>query len=190
MTAEDMYQKVLSMIEEYNEDAEERLTDDEDIRAKMPSIINQKQTELAEIRKIHKNFEYEVSFEAGKSKLKVTKEELEEELSRKIFQIESVQDVAYDVIGDTIIFTEEGTADIYVSVYPLDITEDNEESYKFEIDKNCLEILPYGVAGDILRSDISNAYGNKYTEEYQRLLNTLDPRLEAGSIRITGGYYI
>lgn len=190
MIAEEMYQKVLTMIEEYNEDADERLTDDEDIRNKIISIINQKQTELAMIRKIYQNIEFAVEFEDGKSKLKLSKEDLESEVGRKIFQIESIQDVPYEVIGDTIIFNEEGTADIYVSVYPEDITEDNEENYKFEIDKNCLEALPYGVAGDILRSDISNAYGNKYTEEYQRLLNTLDPRLEAGNIQIVGGYDI
>ena len=46
MTLEEMKQKVYSMIEEYNENADD-LTDDEDLAMKMNSIINQVQNELS-----------------------------------------------------------------------------------------------------------------------------------------------
>ena len=54
MTLEEMKIKVYSLIEEYSEDAAE-LTEDEDLAAKMNSVINQIQNELTRFKKIPKN---------------------------------------------------------------------------------------------------------------------------------------
>ena len=60
MTLEEFKIKVLSMIEEYNENAE-NLTDDDDIATKLNSVINQVQNEIARFKKIDAYKEMEVS---------------------------------------------------------------------------------------------------------------------------------
>ena len=52
---------------------------------------------------------------------------------------------------------------------------------------DALEILPYGVAADLLKSDVSNNYGEIYSKRYETMLQRLDPRYSMGSIYIDGG---
>ena len=47
--------------------------------------------------------------------------------------------------------------------------------------------MPYGVAGDLLKSDVSNQYGQIYANRYAELKSQLDPRYSLGSIYIDGG---
>ena len=47
--------------------------------------------------------------------------------------------------------------------------------------------MPYGVAGDILKSDVSNAYGNTYSQRYEAMKQQLDPRFNMGFIEIGEG---
>ena len=47
--------------------------------------------------------------------------------------------------------------------------------------------MPYGVAGDLLKSDVSNQYGQIYSQRYAELKSQLDPRYSLGSIYIEGG---
>ena len=51
-----------------------------------------------------------------------------------------------------------------------------------------LEIMPYGVAGDLLKSDVSNAYGNIYSQRYEQMKQQLDTRYNMGFIEIGEGF--
>ena len=47
--------------------------------------------------------------------------------------------------------------------------------------------MPYGVAGDLLKSDISANYGQIYSNRYEQLKQQLDPRYHTGSIYFDSG---
>ena len=50
--------------------------------------------------------------------------------------------------------------------------------------------MPYGIAGDLLKSDVSADYGKHYSERYESMLMRLDPRYAMNSIYIEGGVEI
>ena len=47
--------------------------------------------------------------------------------------------------------------------------------------------MPYGVAADLLKSDVSSQYGSIYAARYQQLLNELDVRYSTGSLTLSEG---
>ena len=47
--------------------------------------------------------------------------------------------------------------------------------------------MPYGVASDLLKSDVSNAYGNIYGQRYEQMKQQIDIRYNTGSIEIEDG---
>ena len=51
-----------------------------------------------------------------------------------------------------------------------------------------LEIMPYGIAADLLKSDVSAEYGNVYANRYEAMKNQLDPRFQMSSIHVEGGF--
>lgn len=183
MTLTDVKKQVLALIEELNPQST-YLTDDPDIQAKIDYVIDQIQMELARIKKIPKNIELEVDLE---EKSKYTLDDL------GLYQINVIRGLKHEIIEDTIIFEENGTADIYGYELPPLVTEFEPETesdeYEFILDKECMEILPYGVAGDLLKSDISANYGQIYANRYENMLQRLDPRFSTGSIYIGGEDY-
>ena len=72
-------------------------------------------------------------------------------------------------------------------VYPESITAKTKDSYEFEVSPDVLEVMVYGIAGDLLKSDVSSGYGAVYTNRYESMKQMLDPRYQVGSIRIEGG---
>ena len=50
--------------------------------------------------------------------------------------------------------------------------------------------MPYGVAADLLKSDVSNGYGQIYSQRYETMLQRLDPRHSEGFIYMSGGVNI
>lgn len=177
MTLEEMKAKVLLMIEEYNED-EDTLSNDEDIGNKLNTVINQIQNELSRIKKLSAYVTMEVE-EGQRTKVS--------DIADDIYQLNVIKGVDYEPIGDYILFSETGTAQIYYYRYPTQINQDTDDDYEFELSTDVLEIMPYGVAGDILKSDVSETYGNMYYNRYRELINGLDPRNNIGSIYIEGG---
>ena len=65
-----------------------------------------------------------------------------------------------------------------------------DDSYVFELDRDALEIIPYGVAGDLLKSDVSSNYGTIYSNRYKELIQSLDPRKGMHSMYFDGGFDI
>jgi hypothetical protein len=47
--------------------------------------------------------------------------------------------------------------------------------------------MPYGIAADLLKSDVSTEYGSIYATRYESMLQRLDPRYQMNSIYIEGG---
>ena len=183
MTLLEMKKKVLGMIEEVNPDSE-LLTDDPDIAAKINDVTNQIMYELARMKKIPKYVEMPVS--AGEL---VTFENIGDAVGYEVYQLGTVNGVNYvpKANGTILKIMESGTAEIDCFVYPERITDKTKNSYEFELSPDALEIMPYGIAGDLLKSDVSSEYGSIYSTRYESMLQRLDPRYQMTSIYIEGG---
>ena len=183
MTYKEMQKKYLSLIEELNP-LSDTLTDDPDIQAKQMEVVNQIMFELVRMKKIPKYVEIEVT--DGQT---VDFEAIESMCGYEVYQISLVGGVRYDpkASGTVLKFKDSGTAEIDVFVYPERITEQNAKNYEFELTPDVLEIMPYGVAADLLKSDVSAEYGSVYATRYEQMLQRLDPRHSISSIYIEGG---
>ena len=178
-----MDKKVLSLIEELNPNSE-YLTDDPDIQAKKRYVTNQIMYELARIKKIPKYVELKVS--AGDI---IDFSDIEKECGYEIYQLNHVCGVDYvpKASGTVLKIMEDGVAEIDVFVYPERITEKTKGNYEFELSADALEVMPYGIASDLLKSDISAEYGSVYGTRYEAMKQMLDPRYAMTSIYIEGG---
>lgn len=183
MTLEEMKKKVLGLIEEVNPNSAV-LTDDPDIATKLNDVINQIQFELVRIKKIAKYVDVEVT----KGEV-LTFEDIGNEVGYDVYQLGTIGGVdhKYRANGTAVQFLEDGVAEIDCFVYPERITEKTKDSYEFELSLDALEIMPYGVAADLLKSDVSTEYGSIYATRYESMLQRLDPRNHMTSIFIEGG---
>lgn len=187
MTLLEMKKKVLAMIEELNPDSE-LLTDDPDIATKINAVINQVMFELARLKKIPKYVEMDVS--EGDV---ITLEDIGNAAGYEVYQLDKICGVEYTPKASGTVFKmhEDGTAEIDIFVYPEQITENTKDkAYEFELSADALELMPYGVAADLLKSDVSAEYGNIYAARYEAMKQMLDPRYQLGSITISGGISI
>lgn len=184
MTNLEMKKKTLALIEELNPESE-WLTDDPDIAAKYNEVTNQIMFELARIKRIPKYAEFAVNagdlldFEAIGSKV-----------GYDIYQVALLCGVSYVPKANGTVFKilESGTAEIDCFVYPERITEKTKDkAYEFELSADVLEIMPYGIAADLLKSDVSAQYGNVYAQRYEAMKRELDPRYMTYAITIEGG---
>ena len=179
-----MKNKALRLIEELNPDSE-MLTDDPDIAAKINDVINQIMYELARIKKIPKYVELQVN----KGDV-IEFANIEEECGYEIYQIGTVCGVKYSpkANGTVLKILESGTAEIDCYVYPERITDKTKDkAYEFELSADALEIMPYGIAGDLLKSDVSAEYGSIYATRYETMKQMLDPRYQTTTVYIEGG---
>ena len=184
MTLLEMKKKVLGLIEELNPDSE-LLTDDPDISTKINDVINQIMFELVRFKKIPKYVEMAVT--KGD---RITFEDIERECGYAIYQLGLVGGVGYvpKANGTVLKILENGTAEIDVYVYPERITDKTKDkAYEFELPDDVLEIMPYGIAADLLKSDVSTDYGSVYAKRYADMKAELDPRYYMNSISIDGG---
>lgn len=183
MTLTEMDKKVLSLIEEINPDSE-YLTDDPDIQAKKRHVTNQILFELIRTKKIPKYVEIEVK----KGDI-IEFADIEKECGYEVYQLALVGgvNVAYKANGTVIKVLEDGIAEIDCYVFPERITDTTKGTYEFEVSSDILEVMPYGIAADLLKSDVSAEYGNIYAARYESLKQLLDPRYQMNSIYIEGG---
>ena len=184
MTLTEMKKKVLGLIEELNP-LSEYLTDDPDIQAKINDVINQIMFELARFKKLPKYVEMDVT-EGDILEF----EDIEKACGYEIYQIDIICGVRYvpKASGTVLKMLETGTAEISCFVYPERITEKTQDKgYEFELSPDVLEVMPYGVAGDLLKSDVSTEYGAIYANRYQEMLTRLDHRYQMPTMYIDGG---
>lgn len=184
MNLRELKKKVLVLIEEYAPDtATKKLTSDEDIDAKMNDVINQIMNEICRFKKLPKYVE-----------VKVTEGDLldfarlEKECGYEVYQIAVVSGVRTSARANGSIYKvlESGTAEVDLYVYPERITDKTSDSYEFELTTDVLEIMPYGIAADLLSTDISSNYST-FRERYEGMLSRLDSRNNLLSISVEGG---
>ena len=182
----EMKKKVLGLIEELNPDSE-LLTDDPDIATKINDVINQIMFELVRLKKLPAYAEIPV--EAGDL---IDFAKIEKQGKYEVYQLGIVRGVEcdYKAQGTIVKALESGIAEIDYFKYPERITTKTKDSYEFEMTNDVLEIMPYGVAGDLLKSDISTDYGRIYSDRYEAMKQLLDPRYMMGSIYFEGGVVI
>ena len=184
MTSFDMKKKVLGLIEELNPNSE-LLTDDPDIATKINEVINQIMYELARLKKIPKYVELTVN--AGDV---IEFANIEKVCGYEIYQVGTISGVRYAPKANGTIFKilESGTAEIDCYVFPERITEKTKDKgYEFDLTTDVLEIMPYGIAADLLKSDVSAEYGRIYAERYESMKQMLDPRFQMTSVWVEGG---
>ena len=184
MTLLEMKKKVLGLIEELSPD-HTSLTEDPDIATKFNDVTNQILYELARMKKIPRYVEMAVN--EGDT---VTFEDIEAETGYEVYQLGFVGGAnhVYKADGTILKFLESGTAEIDFFIYPERITDKtNATVYEFELSPDALEIMPYGIAADLLKSDISTEYGAIYATRYEEMLQRLDPRYHLTSVFIEGG---
>lgn len=187
MTLLEMKKKVLGLIEELNPQSE-LLTDDPDIATKINDVINMIMFELVRMKKLPKYAELEVN--EGEI---IDFSRIEKKCGYEVYQINLVEGVAYEfkAQGTLIKALESGTMGVDFFVYPERITDETKDKgYEFELSPEVLEIMPFGVAGHLLKSDVSSSYGQIYSSEYEKLKSELDPRYNMTSITIEGGVRI
>jgi hypothetical protein len=178
-----MKKKVLGLIEELNPDSE-FLTDDPDIATKLEDVITQIMFELARFKKIPDYVEMKV-----KEGQLVRFEDITDASDYEVYQISVIRGVDYEMKaqGTVIKMLEDGVAEVEYFRYPTRITDKNRVKYEIELSQDALEIMPYGVAGDLLKSDISSDYGAIYSRRYEQMISQLDSRYAMPSIYIEGG---
>ena len=179
MSLTDVKKQILAMIEELNPESE-LLTDDPDISAKINYVINQIMIELVRLKKLPTNKTIEVKENEVKSFT---------ELADDLFQLNMIRGVKHNIVDNTVIFEEDGTANVFYYKYPTLITDENASTYEFELPIDLMQVLPYGVAGDLLKSDISANYGQVYANRYESMIQRIDPRYSTGSFYISGDDY-
>ncbi len=183
MTLKEMKTKVLGLIEELNPDST-LLTDDPDIATKINDVINQVMFELIRMKKLPAYVEIEVN----EGDL-ITFDDIEKKGKYAVYQLGTVGGIEFELKaqGTIIKVLESGIAEIDYFKYPEAITSKTKDSYEFELSQDVLELMPYGVAGDLLKSDISSDYGAIYSNRYEMMLQRLDPRYTTGMFTIDSG---
>ena len=185
MKLKEMKKKVLGLIEELNPESE-LLTDDPDIATKINDVINQVMFEMVRFRKLPGYVEIKVK----KGEL-INFERIEEEGQYAVYQLGKVGGVNYEPKADGTILKilEDGVLEVEYYKYPESITEKTKDSsYEFELPQDVLEMMPYGIAGDLLKSDVSTNYGRDYSDRYENMKRELDSRYAVSSISVRGGY--
>lgn len=181
MTLQEMKKKVLRMIEEISDNA--ALTDDPDIEAKLNDVINQVMFEVARMKKIPAKAVKTIAADNLALDLRTVTGFYQ--LDNMRFKDADGDELDYELFGTNASFEEAGTATIYYYKYPERITDStNDSTYTFELSDDALEIMPYGIAADLLKSDVSNSYGQVYEARYKEMLQTLDSRYSTGQIYI------
>ena len=199
MTLKDMKIKVFSLIEEYYPELS-GLAEDEDVLNKFNGIVNSIQVDLMKYRKIPANQTIEID-EPDENIITLST------AISDIYQLNKVilkpndesMNVEYEFIDDdTLEIDPEFRGNITVYYYKLpaicqlEFTSEQEreaydEEFEFDIDLPLLEVMPYGVARDILRLDMISVYGTYFERTYNELKAQIDSRRTKGMIYATGG---
>lgn len=201
MTAKEMKIKTFSLIEEYYPEKKE-LADDQDVIYKINGVINSVMLDLMKYRKISAKYNY--TLKDGNTSLMLS-------AIPNFYQLNNIVEIDYEVIGDyEIIFNTNDVQlpkdiSIYYYKYPelMDLTfeatsnqskeevsAEYDEGFEIELDLDVQEIMPYGIASDLLKNDMISGYGRYFYERYSELKNMIDSRKTQGIIFVDGGVEI
>ena len=198
MTAKEMKIKTFSLIEEYYPERAE-LADDQDVIYKINGVINSIMLDLMKYRKIPAKYSYTLN-ENNKT--------LALSSIPDFYQLDTIPNIEYDIVGNfEILFNTEDLElpkeiTIYYYKYPslMDLTfeatstktkeevsAEYDESFEIELDLDLQEIMPYGIASDLLKNDMISGYGRYFYERYTELKGLIDSRKTQGMAMISGG---
>lgn len=198
MTAKEMKIKTFSLIEEYYPERTE-LADDQDVIYKINGVINSIMLDLMKYRKIPAKYSYTLN-ENNKT--------LALSSIPDFYQLDTIPNIEYDIVGNfEILFNTEDLElpkeiTIYYYKYPslMDLTfeatstktkeevsAEYDESFEIELDLDLQEIMPYGIASDLLKNDMISGYGRYFYERYTELKGLIDSRKTQGMAMISGG---
>lgn len=195
MTAKEMKIKVFSLIEEYYPE-QISLADDQDVRYKINGAINQIQMDLMKYKKIP--FKYKTTIKKDNPVLLLNS-------IPNFYQLNKIPNVEYEIIGDyEIKFNVEKDTNVEVYYYKLpelmdltfeatdtktaeEVSAEYDESFEFELSAELQEIMPYGIAADLLKQDMISSYGKYFYERYLEMKNMIDSRKTISTATVTGG---
>ena len=196
MTLKEMKTKVFSLIEEYYPELE-GMAEDEDVLKKINGVVNSIQLDLMKYRKISANTEIEIK--ENSNHIITISDEISNlyQLNKVILDGNQYNDFTM-LDEDNIQINDKfvGTVKIFYYKYPkmvqltFDENEDTDEydtNFKFDLDLVLQEVMPYGIARDLLRLDMISNYGSYFEKTYNELKQQLDSRKTAGIITIYGG---
>lgn len=175
MTLSQIKELAVKLIDEYSNNA--NLTDDEDIRLKLNGLCNLGQIELSLIKKIKRTYEFSIDEETeGYNVITLPEDFMEENRLRYYSSNDSIlsyyiQDNNLKIAGNCL-----GNFEFEYFAKPQEITEETEDDYELEIDLIAQQVLPYYVASDILKSDVSanyTAFEAKYNAKLEILMNSV-----------------
>jgi hypothetical protein len=164
------------------------LTGDEDVSVKINASVNRVMFELTRIKKLPKYVEMAVTIG---DVVDFTK--LQNACGYEIYQIETARGVPVEfrANGTVIKILGDGVLEVDVFVYPERITDKTKDSsYEFELPAELLAIMPYGIAADLLKNDVSTGYGKVYADRYSEMKRELDPRYRLPQFEVQEGYNV
>lgn len=199
MTLKEMKIKVFSLIEEYYPELE-GMAEDEDVLNKINGVVNSIQLDLMKYRKIPANTEIEITEDSDRI-ITISDEIKDIYQLNKVVLVPERDGIRKDfnmLDEDNIELNDDfvGTVKIFYYKYPkmvkLTFEEDEDqdeydENFKFDLDLVVQEVMPYGIARDLLRLDMISVYGTYFERTYNELKQQLDGRKTAGIITIYGG---
>lgn len=169
----------LGLIEEYT-NANEKMTDDEDIALRINYLYSTNYQELSQKKKIEKTKTIkeisEDTVEDGYTEYTMPSSMYQFKRLMAFDDKNNSVETDYYTVGKRKIYINNNSNYKYVLeyyAYPTIITEETDDDFVLELDQDVLMILPYAVANDILKTDPSADYTAFYND-YQRKLNELN----------------
>lgn len=199
MTLKEMKIKVFSLIEEYYPELS-GLAEDEDVLNKINGVVNSIQLDLMKYRRIPTNTEIEIDEESDRI-ITISDEINDLYQLNKVLLVpaENCTNKDFTMLDDDNIQVNDdfvGTVKIFYYKYPkmvkVEFEEDEDQdeydtNFKFDLDLVLQEVMPYGIARDLLRLDMISVYGTYFEKTYNELKSQLDGRRTAGIINIYDG---
>jgi hypothetical protein len=199
MKLKEMKIKVFSLIEEYYPELS-GLAEDEDVLNKINGVINSIQVDLMKYRKIPANQTITIDDE-NENVITLSEAITDIYQTNKIILKPTLETMNKDyefIDDDTVQIDPDFRGDVVVYYYKLpaicklEFDSDAErdaydEEFEFDIDLPLLEVMPYGVARDLLRLDMISVYGTYFERTYNELKAQLDSRRTKGMISFVGG---
>ena len=201
MKLKEMKEKTYSLIEEYYPD-QVNLAEDSDVVNKMNGVVNQIIMDLMTYRKIPAVIDIPITEEDSKtlnlsdavedmylfSKIKLDIDPKTDEEYEYENPFENIIELPEDYVGNVKVYYYRNPT---LCVTQFDSDEERaayDDVYEFDLDPVLLEIMPYGIAADLLKMDMISNYGQYFYNRYMEMKQKIDPRHSAGTVRIVGGY--
>lgn len=164
-----------SLIDEYNPN-NTYFTDDDDARTKAANLYNTRYSDLASQKFNKKTKEYEITTEdRGYESFKLPKGTYIKVLGGRNEYNEPIS-MNYRIEGENILISKANPGKLVLEYtpYPSMITDETEDDFELEIDDELANILPFGVASDLLKTDPGEdwtAFEKEYERRYQKIVS-------------------